>query len=70
MSAVRSFSASWPRHGEMIDVKTERAPGEEQYKIQNIWVLISQANCILLLFLPRVSAGHDWGEFARTDRTI
>ena len=58
-----------PDMEKMIDVKTERAPGEE-YKIQNIWVLISQANCILLLFLLRVSVGHDWGEFARTDRTI
>ena len=64
-----AFQPPGPDMEKMIDVKTERAPGEE-YKIQNIWVLISQANCILLLFLLRVSVGHDWGEFARTDRTI
>ena len=53
------------RRGEMIDVKTE-----EKYKIQNIWVPISQANCILLLFLLWVSVGHDWGEFPRTSHNL
>ena len=30
---------------------------EKKYKIQNIWVPISQANCILLLFLPWFQCG-------------
>ena len=43
---------------------------EKKYKIQNIWVPISQANCILLLFLLWVSVGHDCSEFARTSHNL
>ena len=61
MGCLLSAAFHHPDMEKMIDVKTESAPGKE-YKIQNIWVLISQANCILLLFLLRVSVGYDWGE--------
>lgn len=43
---------------------------ENKYKIPNIMVPNSQANCVLLLFLLWVSVGHDWGEFARTSHNL